>query len=475
MRDTRTGRGPLACCRLVTQSTEPAPPPPSDDPVGRALASIQGGRVALSLDTTDLCFLVALRARAERFGLPSFEEDMLVEIFEDRLEQTEPGAQNPRKRATHAIQRLRDQRLLARVDASGVVQAGEFALTRLAVGIVEFFLADETLTRESLGLLAKMLREQLGECRNAAKKAGKDPAAWATRVIAPLRILVADLLTGIERRQRGMDKQQEEVVGEIERLLRNDWFEAVDACEALLDRTQRTLRELHDMLMHDTSHLQVLLQELEQLATREKNTAALEAIRLASEHVDRVSAWGGARLGTWSGYYQHVHGFLRDVVRLDPERAVSQRLRDQLTVFLDHPFALVTAGEPSIRLLRDEVRIVHRAVVSRPREDRTLALQEAPAEAVDVTSALEAKALAALAAGATTLSEVLSHVLPALPDAEHFRGVGRVAQVLGGLPSQRVVNTRVRPWVDTFGGLVVEEWRLEPGSAEPTDRGEQPR
>lgn len=37
-----------------------------------------------------------------------------------------------RKRATHAIGRLRDQRMLARVDGAGIVRAGEYALTRLA-------------------------------------------------------------------------------------------------------------------------------------------------------------------------------------------------------------------------------------------------------------------------------------------------------------------------------------------------------
>ncbi|MCW8140278.1 MAG: condensin subunit MukF [Planctomycetota bacterium] len=414
--------------------------------MGRALASIERGRVSLSLDTTDLCFLVALRARAERAGLASFEEDLLVEIFEERLEQSEPGAANPRKRATHAIQRLRDQRLLARVDAAGVVQAGEFALTRLAVGIVDFFLAEETLTRESLGLLTKMLREQLVECRGAARKAGRDEAAWAARVTQPLRVLVADLLTGIERRQRGMDAQQEEVVAEIERLLRDDWFEAVAACETLLESTSSTLRELHDVLLQDTTHLSLLLQELEGLATKARNAAALEAIRSAAEHVERVGAWGGARLRTWSGYYQHVHGFLRDVVRLDPERAVSQRLRDQLARFVERPFALFVAAEPSIRLLREEARAVARPAVARPRQDRGLSFEEVNLDD-DPGERLEARVRAALEGGAASLSQVLARVLPGVPDAERYRTVGRVAALLAAEADLRVEAARVRPWI----------------------------
>ena len=61
--------------------------------------------------------------------------------------------------------------MLARVDGAGIVRAGEYALTRLAAAVVEYFLADEALTRESLTLLTGTLRAQLAEVLAAAKKA----------------------------------------------------------------------------------------------------------------------------------------------------------------------------------------------------------------------------------------------------------------------------------------------------------------
>ena len=48
---------------------------------------------------------------------------MLVDIFEQICDVVDPGAENPGKRATHAIERLRDQRMLARVDCAGIVGA----------------------------------------------------------------------------------------------------------------------------------------------------------------------------------------------------------------------------------------------------------------------------------------------------------------------------------------------------------------
>src|ERR1700733_6550482 len=215
----------------------------SADP-SRVIASLARDQVNLDLKTVDLCFLAGLYLRADKAAMASFEEDLLVDMFEEVCDVVEPGAENPRKRATHAIQRLREQRMLARVDGTGLVRAGEYALTRLAAAVVEYFLTDEALTRESLTLLTGTLRAQLAEILAAARKAEGD-AAWHTRVAGPLRVTVADLISGIERRQRGLDAQQEEVQAEIAKLLQADWFSAVDRCQALLDATASTLRELN--------------------------------------------------------------------------------------------------------------------------------------------------------------------------------------------------------------------------------------
>ena len=181
----------------------------ASDP-NRVIASLARDGVSLDLKTVDLCFLAGLYLRADKAALASFEEEQLVDMFEQVCDMVEPGAENPRKRATHAIQRLREQRMLARVDGAGIVRAGEYALTRLAAAFVEYFLADEALTRESLSLLTGTLRAQLAEVLAAAKKA-EGAEQWREKIIGPLRVTVADLVAGIERRQRGLDAQQEEV------------------------------------------------------------------------------------------------------------------------------------------------------------------------------------------------------------------------------------------------------------------------
>jgi len=200
----------------------------------RLLAGLQREGVRLDLSTLDVCFLVALHLRADQDGLASFDEELVFDVFEQVCDLVEPGFENSRKRATHTIQRLRDQRMLARVDATGIVSAGEYALTSLATVIVKSFLENERLTRESLALLTGAVISSLGQIHSSAQRASND-TVWRSWVVAPLRITVGDLIGGIERRQRGLDGQQEEVQRQIGELLQADWFGAASDSSTRLE------------------------------------------------------------------------------------------------------------------------------------------------------------------------------------------------------------------------------------------------
>ena len=420
----------------------------------RLVGSLQQRGAGLALDTTDLCFLIVLRDRADRSSLASLEEEVLYDVYEQVCDLTDPGAGQVRKRATHALQRLREQRLLGRVDGAGLVRAGEYALTRLAMAIVDFFLSDEALTRDSLTILTRTLASQLSEIKREASQA-RSPEEWKTHVCDPLRVTVADLISGIERRQRGMDAQQREVREEIAELLHKDWFAAVDACEDLLQGTSSTLRELNEVLLQDAAHLQALLQEIEDLAEAAEELEAREACLRVQEQVDRVAAWGGARLAAWSDYFQYVQHYLRSVVRLDPDRALSQRLRDQLARWAEAPFYLVAAQAPRPWVLRDPDTRPIRPPVARPARDREPDL--VPTAPDQAPEDLEARVLRAME-GARTLSEVLGTVLPETPPQSRYVTVGRVAGVVARKARPR--SERERPWVE-ISALAIEDWSLD--------------
>lgn len=424
------------------------------------IASIHRDGIGLDLKPVDLCFLIALHTRASQNNLTSFEEDVLLDVFEQVCEAVDSGGDNPRKRATPAIQRLRDQRLLSRVDGDGITRAGDYSMTRLASGIVEFFMADQILTRESLSLLTKALLVSLAQVKSEAKKA-QTAEQWRQSIVAPLRVTVADLVGGIERRQRGLDAQQEQVRKQVSELLEADWFSAVDRCQQLLDDTTTTLAELNSVLLHDTHQILAVLSDIEQAASQAGMIEAEEATQRVSEQVDRVSVWGRTRQLAWSTYYQYVHRYLRDVVRLDPSRALSERLRNQLAGWTKQPFYWVIAQASKIRILRENAIREQRPPVVRPPQDRESPLEHVPLDSEAV--ALEELVRAALARGKATLSDVLQVVLPQVDAANRFAAVGRIAAQVAIETAAR--SDRDRPWVPVPGDVEVEEWAL-PGGRE---------
>lgn len=420
------------------------------------LAALARTHPVLELATLDLCFLAALHLRADGAALAAFSESQLSEVFEQVCALLEPRAEHLRRRATHAIQRLRDQKLLARVDGAGILRAGEYALTRLAASIVESYLEDETLTRENLTQLTGTLRVSLADVLGRAGQAAS-AEDWKVGVEAPLRVTVTDLVSGIERRQRSLDLEQQAFQSQIAKLLEADWFGAVDQCLELLESTSLTLAELNDILLRDAHELSSLLQDIQEIALNAAAEAAEAAAARVMEQVDRISAWGAARQRAWSEYYQYVHRYLCDVVRLDPSRALIQRLREQLSQHTSRPFALAVAAAPAPRLLREiEPFKDEKPKVSRPRAER----EQPPAEhdAKDAQAIVEELVEGALARGGSGLREVTEQVNAETPSELQFVTAGRVAQVVARLA--RTTHDRDRPWVSVHDGLVIEEWKI---------------
>jgi chromosome partition protein MukF len=424
------------------------------------IASIHRDSIGLDLKPVDLCFLVALHTRASQSNLTCFEEDVLLDVFEQVCDAVDSDGENLRKRATHAIQRLREQRLLSRVDGDGLIRAGDYSMTRLASGIVEFFMADQVLTRESLSLLTKALLISLSQVKTEAKKA-QTTEDWRQNVVGPLRVTVGDLVAGIERRQRGLDAQQEQVRKQIGELLEADWFSAVDRCQRLLDDTTSTLAELNSVLLHDTHLILAVLSDIEQVAAQAGMAEAEEATQRVSEQVDRVAAWGRTRQLAWSTYYQYVHRYLRDVVRLDPSRALSERLRNQLADWTKQPYYWVVAQASKTRVLRENTVREQRPPVVRAAQDREVPLEYVPSDSEATT--VEELVRAAMASGKTALSDVLDVVLPQVDVAKRFAAIGRIAAQVAVETTAR--SERDRPWVEVPGSVEIEDWVLPGGQS----------
>jgi chromosome partition protein MukF len=332
---------------------------------------------ALQLDREDAAFLAGIHAWLAINPDPTLDEDQLRNIYRIVSEVAHGDLTTVMQRATSAIARLREQRLMVRTDTAGIVRGGDYSLSRMGSAIAEWFGEQEGLTRQSLEVMMVRIRADLGQIKLAAEEGG-DREHWEAQVSGPLRLTVAGLMEVVDSRQQGMDVQQEEIRERIGAMLEEGWFEAIRSCEELLGATSGSLQELHRALMHEIEGMSSLLNEIEELCEDVRQDEAVAAVAHVRRQMERINAWGESRFAAWSEYYQNVHEFIRAVVSVDPDRAVRTRLRDALRDY-GRPLLwfLNVAEQPPYRHLRDLSQDQSAQQVERKWQPARAALDEA--------------------------------------------------------------------------------------------------
>jgi chromosome partition protein MukF len=417
----------------------------------RDFARLRTTGVSLALTTADLCCLLVIRVH-EADSAALLERDVL-DLLTNVHDQF-PDADNPRRRAVLGLQRLREQRMLTLVSMGGLARQGEFSLSGLGRAVVDFFVEDARLTKESLKVLTATLASQLARVRDAAR-AADSAEAWDESVVVPITVASRSLLEGIERRTRGLDADQEAVRADIARLLTERWLDAMEQAQALLEDTTARLEELRDVILEEQKGLDALLTDIEALAADAGATRAERAATELGSDLARLAGWAMKRHEEWSAYYQSMLQTLRSLVRLDPDRALTQRLRDTLQAWPDSTWTLAVAPRLRIRVLRPVEHVVERPPVERDHKAEGDVSRVPPTEAAP----LEALVTEAVRAGASTLGEVLTVVLPAVPAELRYRDAGRVAEILA--KQARVRTPLERDWVNVRDELWVEDWGVE--------------
>ncbi|MBU2510311.1 hypothetical protein KJ966_03200 [bacterium] len=256
------------------------------------------------------------------------------------------------QRFNHAINRLLKNQLLIRVDGGGLGQMPQFDVSALGKSIIGHLSHHETLNRQNLTIIAAKIVSTLSDIRRSLDSSGSDHF-WEESVRLPLKHVVAELITAIEKRQKGLDLEQDEVRNKISRLLDKDWLEALVACEELLETTSTTLQELYQTLLSENSAIKQGLNEISDAADQSSQPRVLAVIDGIYLRLDQLEQWGKERVGSWSQYYRRVNDFLQSIVRFDPNREMSQRLVEQIQHYPKSPWFLNLLEPPVYRTLKE--------------------------------------------------------------------------------------------------------------------------
>ncbi len=384
----------------------------------------------LQLDQEDAAFLAGIHTWLTINPDPTLDEDQLRSIYRIVGEVAHSDQAAGAQRATNAIARLREQRLMVRTDTAGIIRGGEYSLSRMGNAIAEWFGEQEGLTRKSLEIIMTQIRAGLGQIKVAAE-AGGDGDHWESQVSGPLKLTVAQLIEGIERRQQGMDVQQEQIRERIEAMLEENWFEAVSSCENLLGTTSEALQELHKVLMHEIEGMSSLLSEIEDLCEKDSRAESTDAVDHVRRQIERIGAWGENRFATWSEYYQNVHEFIRSVISVDPDRAVRTRLRDAIKAYGKPVFWFLNVADqaPYIHLRTDSDVRPSQAVERKlkPMED---VLEDAEITRLPLERIGEQISETLRNSGQVELLDILTGILPDHTHHEIYTLAGELAEWL---------------------------------------------
>ncbi|MCU9997617.1 chromosome partition protein MukF [[Pasteurella] aerogenes] len=309
---------------------------------------------SLNLPTERLAFLLAIAIyNNERLDGEMLETD-LVDIFRHISSAFEQSQETVATRANNAINEMVKQRFLNRFSSEFTEGLSIYRLTPLGVGVSDYYIRQREFSALRLSVQLSIVADEIQRASEAAEEDG-DELHWRRNVFAPLKYSVAEIFDSIDFSQRMMDENQQTIKEEIADLLTKDWQAAISSCEKLLDETSGNLRELQDTLNAAGDKLQAQLLRIQDCVIgRDELYFIDQLITDLQAKLDRIISWGQQAIDLWIGYDRHVHKFIRTAIDMDKNRVFSQRLRQSIHHYFDHPWYLWTAQAERLVDLRDE-------------------------------------------------------------------------------------------------------------------------
>lgn len=458
---------------MDTSSSEPivlpeAPPerlsviPPLMRP-GGALALAQtiiDAGVAIELRPRDIALLVLIRQRIQTRGdgAISLTEGEIRGLARriDELDISDPAGGE--KRVTESLTRLMRAECLTRADMRRLTLAEdtELQLTSLGEDIADWHLEHGQFSGEPLTAILRAFTRQLAGLAEEAEQASSQEA-WEDCVLSPMKHVLKDMLVSIQRHQKELDRQHEELRSFIPALLSESSEASIDLCEKKLATVGITIRDLHEVTLTSTTAASTLLARIESMGESGSITGLIQNCGEIERRLQSISQWTNQRLSDWGEHHRVVHDFLRDVVRIDRSRRLTEALKH--SVAESPTWTLSVANAPyfvRLPVALGEVRPL--AAPRRKREDHS---QEVTVVALDdLRERLDALLTQAIQSGEARMSALLASMVSG--GATFPTLAAKAPWLVAQMASAGRVDQCARNWVSIGAGAEVEELRITP-------------
>lgn len=426
--------------------------------VEEAIANVYESGLTMDLDTEMMAFLVGVYAYTRFSNESALSEGDLKEVFSLVNTLSAKDSDTLDRRANNAIERLKRQRLLAKME---LPEGGTYALTTLGKAIGYSYCEDESrYSRRSLSHYTSELRLRLEQVLKDASSGG-DHDHWAETVEVPLRETISELINSIDGRQQLMATDQTKIQTEISRRIDTDWTSGIESCERMLTKTAAALEELNAIILREADSLQEVLEQILESCRSANQHQAASAVDSVMGQMEVVRNWAVFSFQEWSKYSHSVHDFIRLNVRTDPNRHLADRIKKAMQLHCETPWTLPNIPSPSCFLHLRE------AAFENPIEEIEVVFGGRPAleDSLPADNTLEELVQrevneAAANQDMISLVEILGRLLPDLDHEQAFDVAGGLVTSLSKVGV--APNPAEREWFEFPTGCAVQDLHVQP-------------
>lgn len=416
--------------------------------------------IALSKSHLALLLLVYYRLYATETQEQDVSESDLANYFQsiDRLESKDSAGTQARARA--AISCLQKSNIIVRSDCGGLSAVEPiFSLTSLGRAIGEVITRNVQFDKETLKAIIGEAIVRMSEIASKARRA-TSPEDWRTLVTIPVRDFVEGAFERILRYQSSLDLRHESVREEIFKLVQAKADQAIDPCMRLLDQSMQTIVELRDTLLGSLNKTEEIALDVLVQARDAENTDAVAAVNGILKRTSQISEWTHSRMEAWSLHYQNAQSFLRNVVRVDPNRQGAERLKKFIMSFDEKTPCMAICREPGLQHLNALFLVAPAERPTRHREDFEIGDLEADAGlAARIAAGITDRVKADLEnRNSVRFSEILT-TLESAPWQELHLATGIALQSL--LSDHRIAAIHDYTWTKVRGTAEIQDIEIQ--------------
>lgn len=337
----------------------------------RAAYDVVAQRRDFHLESRDVAILVLILHELSRRSGQTFsigtESLRALSIKADTFEGLPPAGSE--RRFTESVSRLLKAEAIARADMTRIRNSddAQYQLTSMGESLANWQVQQIKFDGEPLGAILAAFNVQLSGIHEAAQMITADKD-WHERVSLPMQYVIRELLSAVQRHQRELDREHEEIRAFVPTLLKESSETSIDRCKDVLDMVMKTIQDLVHVTVDVSNAAFGLLAHIEEVGVRQSRIDTPALCEDVRHRLESITEWTNDRHKAWGTHFDTVHSYLRFVSHVDRTRRITNNLKEAIANVPEWTLQVVDC--PRLPILRERsVSTSERPVIKRARRD----------------------------------------------------------------------------------------------------------